>query len=225
MGFCRETAYTMIKLETITKDYSGITPFKPVTFTAKKGTSTAISGPSGSGKTTLLNIIGLLDHYNEGEYLLDGKSTNNLTLRQYSELRKDYFGFIFQQFYLLPEWTAFENIQLAARYHSNDYLPNHLDYLCETLGIQSILHQSCHYLSGGQQQRVAIARSLLMQPKVLIADEPTTALDDENAEIIRTLLMQICKDLDQCFILATHDQRWLKSCDQIVCLELEKATV
>ncbi|HJN37642.1 MAG TPA: ABC transporter ATP-binding protein [Gammaproteobacteria bacterium] len=211
----------MIKLHNITKTFNDVIALKPLTFSAKQGTSTAISGPSGSGKSTLLNIIGLLDKSSEGEYLLEDQPVSHLTPDQYASLRREYFGFIFQHYYLIPEWSALDNILLASRYHPHNHDKNHLNYLCETLGITNILSQSSHVLSGGQQQRIAIARALLMKPKVLIADEPTTALDETHATTIRNLLIRICNELNQCLILATHDDRWLSSCDHIINLDAQ----
>jgi putative ABC transport system ATP-binding protein len=172
-----------------------------------RGEFLAIMGPSGSGKTTFLSVAGLLDDFQEGEYLLDGEDVSALTDRRLSRLRNQKIGFIFQSFNLIPDLDVFDNIDVPLRYRG---LPageraRRIDSVLATLGLTARTRQTPGQLSGGQQQRVAIARALVGQPELLLADEPTGNLDSASARQIMDLLARINAEEGMTIIMVTHD--------------------
>ncbi len=177
-----------------------------VSLSIKKGEFVSIVGPSGSGKSTLMHIIGLLDNPTKGSVLLEGKDVAKLSEKELAKLRNKYIGFIFQQYNLLPKTTAMENVQLPLIYggiSSSERNKLAKQYL-EMVGLGDRLYHYPNQLSGGQQQRVAIARSLVMDPAIILADEPTGNLDSKTgAEIIK--LFHNLHEKGHTIIIVTHD--------------------
>lgn len=174
----------------------------------------AICGKSGAGKSTLMNILGLIEGYDGGEYIFNGDKIN--PEKDYSSLRLLHIGFIFQSYNLIPALDCRENILLPALYRvckETEY-----DYLVEMLQIQSLLHQKVGTLSGGEKQRVAIARALLLNPELIIADEPTGNLDEYNKQIVLNLL-KAEHDKGRAVVLITHDREVAEQAENIYVLE------
>ncbi|MGC4190329.1 MAG: ABC transporter ATP-binding protein [Thermomicrobiales bacterium] len=182
---------------------------------------TAIVGRSGSGKSTLLNILGLLDTPTAGEVVCDGIKTATMRDAQRSRLRGAHLGFIFQQFYLLDRRTAVENVAEPMLYGNQRDLANRFDRAFELLnavGLGDRAHSMPHLLSGGEQQRVAIARALVRSPRVILADEPTGALDEATGDRVLDLLLQLVHATGVALILVTHDRKVAAHADRILTL-------
>ena len=212
----------MIKCKNIFKTYNQGDKRYPVlkglSFSVEKGQFVCMMGKSGSGKTTALNILGLLDQPTSGEYLLDGVPMQNLDANKRSRLRNNYLGFIFQHFFLLPRLTIEQNILLPLQYSENDYdvLANRLDFLMQKLDIVEYKEKFPNQLSGGQQQRVAICRALICKPKLLLADEPTGALDQENGRELMKLLKELNAKDGLSIFMITHDNEVAGYADKVM---------
>jgi putative ABC transport system ATP-binding protein len=199
-----------IELSEITKVYKrGIEELhilKKISLTVAEGEFVAIVGPSGSGKSTLMNTIGLLDIPTSGSYILDGVSTENLSDNQLAELRNQKIGFIFQQFNLLPRLTALQNVELPMIYAglSKKERMEKSQHVLSMLGMGTRGNHKPSELSGGQQQRVAIARALAISPSMLLADEPTGALDSKTGTEVMELMIEL-NEQGNTIILITHD--------------------
>jgi lipoprotein-releasing system ATP-binding protein len=181
----------------------------------------ALIGPSGSGKSTLLNIIGLLDKPSAGKLFLVGQEAENLPDKALTRLRGDSIGFVFQFHNLLPAFTAIENVMLpllSARGRLDGDMRARAESLIDKVGLAPWGNQLANDLSGGQQQRVAIARSLIMQPALVLADEPTGNLDTQSADTIFDLMRSISQTSGTTFLIVTHDTRLAKRCDRIISL-------
>ena len=211
----------MIHLKDINKTYQGAQPLhvlKGITLDIEKGEFVSIMGASGSGKSTLLNILGILDNYDSGEYLLNGVLIKNLSERKAAEYRNHMIGFIFQSFNLISFKTAVENVELPLFYQGVSRKKRHtlaLEYL-ERLGL---LDWATHYpneLSGGQRQRVAIARALITQPQIILADEPTGALDSKTSVEVMQLLKQLNAEDGITQIIVTHDPGVAEKTNRII---------
>ncbi|MGE5678136.1 MAG: ABC transporter ATP-binding protein [Pseudomonadota bacterium] len=184
-----------------------------------KGSFNSIIGASGSGKSTLLNIIGTLDKPTSGQVLINGRQTELLSKNELAELRNRTIGFIFQFHYLLPEFTARENILIP--YMIRDMKPpkdvlQWADQLLEMVGLSKVANNRATDMSGGQQQRTAIARALINKPPLVLADEPTGNLDSDSTENIYNILRNINKEYGTTFLIITHDQRIAEKTDRIV---------
>jgi putative ABC transport system ATP-binding protein len=187
-----------------------------------EGELTSIVGTSGSGKSTLMNIIGLLDLPSTGQYYLDGVNTTEMSDDELSKYRNQKIGFVFQSFNLLPKASALKNVEMPMQYASS-YNRNLTDYeirkmALETLdkvGLSSRIHHLPNELSGGQRQRVAIARALVNNPKILLADEPTGALDSKTSEEILTLFSEL-NSQGVTVIIVTHDSHIAERCRRVL---------
>ena len=200
----------MIHLKDINKTYQGAQPLhvlKGISLDIEKGEFVSIMGASGSGKSTLLNILGILDNYDSGEYLLNGVPIWNLSERKAAEYRNHMIGFIFQSFNLISFKTAVENVELPLFYQGASRKKRHtlaLEYL-ERLGLLDWADHYPNELSGGQKQRVAIARALITNPQIILADEPTGALDSKTSVEVMQLLKKLNDEEHMTQIIVTHD--------------------
>ena len=182
------------------------------------GEFVAVIGSSGSGKSTLMNILGLLDHPDQGEYELAGRLVSGLEPNELASIRNRSIGFIFQQFHLLPRTTAVENVELPLVYSdADDPEQRAIDTLCR-VGLENRLDHYPSQLSGGQQQRVAIARALVTDPELILADEPTGNLDAEATEEIMQLLEQLHRD-GRTIVLITHDPALAARCTSVMSID------
>jgi len=212
----------MIHAEGLTKIYTmGETEVRALngaSFTIEKGEMVAIMGPSGSGKSTLMSIIGCLDVPTSGSYTLDGAAVENVSETELANIRGRKIGFVFQQFNLLARTSALENVMLPLTYagvsgrERNDLAMKAL----ERVGLGERTQHAPNELSGGQQQRVAIARALVNKPAILLADEPTGALDSKTGVEIMDLFQSLHKDSGQTVILVTHDAYVARHTDRII---------
>ena len=200
----------MIHLKDINKTYQGAQPLhvlKGISLNIQKGEFVSIMGASGSGKSTLLNILGILDNYDSGEYLLNGVPIWGLSESKAAEYRNRMIGFIFQSFNLISFKTAVENVELPLFYQGVSRKQRHtlaLDYL-DRLGLLDWADHFPNELSGGQKQRVAIARALITKPQIILADEPTGALDSKTSVEVMQLLKQLNQEEGMTQIIVTHD--------------------
>ena len=182
-----------------------LTALKGIDFAVEPGEFVSIMGPSGSGKTTLLNLLGLLDDPSEGEVLLDGEDVTGLSDREQTRARKRTIGFVFQHFYLIATLTAKENVEIPALFDRDPTLEGRSVDLLERMGLGDRLDHRPDELSGGQKQRVAIARSLINEPRVVLADEPTGNLDRETGRQILEEFVAVT-ERDVAVVAVTHDE-------------------
>jgi lipoprotein-releasing system ATP-binding protein len=213
-----------LRLEDIHKSYGAGTTHETevlhgIDLKLARGEFVALIGPSGSGKSTLLNIIGLLDKPTTGKLFLTGQEAENLPDKALTRLRGDAIGFVFQFHNLLPAFTAVENVMLpllAMRGKPDAEMRQRAEELIDKVGLKPWGHHLANDLSGGQQQRVAIARSLIMQPALVLADEPTGNLDTVSADTIFDLMRSVSQTSGTTFLIVTHDPRLAKRCDRII---------
>ncbi len=200
----------MIKISNLHKTYFGAAPLhvlKGINLEIKDGEMISIMGASGSGKSTLLNILGILDNYDEGDYYLDNMIIRGLNETKSAELRNKYIGFVFQNFNLIPYKNAMENVALPLYFRNISRKKRNaiaMEYL-EKVGLAPWAHHFPNEMSGGQKQRVAIARALITNPKVILADEPTGALDSKTSEEVIELLKEV-NQTGMTIIVVTHEQ-------------------
>ena len=203
----------IVIVDNLVKDYSMGNSFfralNDISFLAKKGEFTGLVGPSGSGKTTLLNILGALDNPTQGDANVLGKSVKSLSHKDASQLRNHSIGFIFQTYNLLPVYTVFENVEfpLLLLKKGKEEREEAVMKALSWVGLSNKAKSRPNQLSGGESQRVAVARAMVKNPEIVLADEPTANLDAENSHnIIRTML-KLNEDLKTTFIFATHDEK------------------
>lgn len=212
----------MIQTENLTKVYQmgedEVRALNGASFTIEKGEMVAIMGPSGSGKSTLMSIIGCLDVPTSGKYSLDGVSVEKMEDAQLAEIRGRKIGFVFQQFNLLARTSALENVMLPLTYAgiSGKERQKRAMEALDRVGLSDRFHHAPNELSGGQQQRVAIARAIVNQPAILLADEPTGALDSKTGVEIMELFQSLHKDRGQTVIVVTHDSYVARHTDRII---------
>jgi putative ABC transport system ATP-binding protein len=194
----------LVQVENLEKRFEAVRALGGVSFEVESGEWIAIMGPSGSGKTTLINILGGLDHPTSGRVVVDGMEIGQLGERELTRYRADKIGFVFQQFHLVPYLTALENVMLAQYFHSITDEKDAADAL-RRVGLADRVEHLPAQLSGGEQQRVAIARALINHPKLILADEPTGNLDEENEATILKLLHEL-HSAGHTILVVTHSQ-------------------
>ena len=213
-----------LRLTGVRKSYATGTPVEievlhGVDLTLRHGEFAALIGPSGSGKTTLLNVIGLLDRPTAGQVVIAGQDAGTLDEMETTHLRGRTIGFVFQYHYLLPAFTALENVMmpvLAARGRADREMRESAAALLDRVGLTQWRDNKASAISGGQQQRVAIARALAMNPALVLADEPSGNLDTESADAVFDLMRDVNERSGTTFLIVTHDPRLAQRCDRIV---------
>ena len=208
----------MLKVSKIEKSEGASKVLRGIDFRMEEGERIAIMGPSGSGKSTLLNCIGGIDRPDNGEILFEGQILTNLSEQELCELRRNKISTIFQFFHLLPTLTARENIEFPMLLNSVSARERNqkVDELLNAVKIQHRAGAFPHELSGGEKQRVAIARSLSMQPKLILADEPTGNLDSKNTDSVLELIENLSKQHGIAMLLVTHNEEVTRICDQTI---------
>lgn len=198
----------MIRVEKIVKSFGNLTVLKGVDIEIPAEKVVAIVGPSGAGKTTLLQIMGTLSHADSGKVFIDGSDVFSMNDRQMAAFRNKNIGFVFQFHHLLPEFTALENVCIPAfiARENREKVENRAKELLNFLGLSHRLEHKPSELSGGEQQRVAVARALINQPKVILADEPSGNLDSKNKEELHNLFFSLRDEFRQTFVVVTHDK-------------------
>ncbi|HBF44535.1 MAG TPA: macrolide ABC transporter ATP-binding protein [Clostridiales bacterium] len=184
-----------------------------VSFTLDEGKFIVILGPSGAGKSTLLNLLGGLDNASEGQIIVDGKDISTLSSNEMAEYRASTVGFVFQFYNLIPTLTVKENVDLVAEIVPNAF-PS--EKMLEEVGLSDHLNNFPSELSGGEQQRVSIARALAKNPKIILCDEPTGALDSQTGVLVLKLLLSMAKNYGKTIVIVTHNQNIAKMADEII---------
>ncbi len=221
---------SIIELKNVGKIYgkgeSETVALSNVNLTIEKGEFWSIMGPSGSGKSTLLNILGCMDRVSMGEYLLKGKSVSEMTRKQLSKIRNQTISFVFQYFALLNDYSVYENIELPLQCQkiSNREKKERIAYYMKRLGIENLARKKPTQISGGQQQRVAIARAMVTKSDIILADEPTGALDQKTGEGLLELLKEINRD-GKTILLVTHDSKVAEAAEKKMRIEDGKCFV
>lgn len=197
----------MIKVQGINKSFGTLQVLKNIDLTIRKGEIVSIVGPSGAGKTTLLQIMGTLDKPDSGSVFFEGNDVTKYNDRKLSDFRNKNIGFVFQFHQLLPEFTALENTMIPALIGKKDRAKAEKDALqiLDLMGMNERKHHKPNELSGGEKQRVAVARALINNPMIVFADEPSGSLDTENKDELHSLFFKLRKELDQTFVIVTHD--------------------
>ena len=190
-----------------------------VSFSVKKGEFVLVIGSSGSGKSTLLNMIGLLDKPTEGKVLVDGFDTSNLTDNEISTFRNKKLGFVFQFANLLADLTVLENVLLPSQIQFDSSTNNRAKEILEKVGLKDQLFKRANKISGGQAQRAAIARGLVNNPTIVLADEPTGNLDSVTAKNVIEVMKKMAKDLGQTFIVVTHERAQFGDVDRVITIK------
>lgn len=208
----------MIEAKNIIKRYGELEVLRDVSVTIDDGEIVAIVGPSGAGKTTLLQIIGTLDSPQSGQVLYDGADVLKLGTREMARFRNRNIGFVFQFHQLLPEFTTLENVAIPAliggEKRANAY--DRARHLLDHLGLSSRLEHKPSQLSGGERQRVAVARALINNPKVILADEPSGSLDTQNKQELHKLFFDLRNEFKQTFVIVTHDESLASNVDRVL---------
>lgn len=211
----------MLKATGIYKKYGQLEVLKAVDITVNKGEIVSIVGSSGAGKSTLLHILGTLDTADKGTININGQQIESLSAYKLAAFRNRHIGFVFQFHHLLPEFTALENVCIPgwiAGSGKADVLAR-ANELLKTLGLGNRLENKPHQLSGGEQQRVAVARALINNPDIVMADEPTGNLDSANARELHQLFIDLRNKLDQTFLIVTHNEELAKMSDRILMMK------
>lgn len=208
----------MITLDNITKSFGSLQVLKGISLTINRGEVVSIVGPSGAGKTTLLQIIGTLDRPDSGTVCVDGIDVTSLSSKKLADFRNRHIGFVFQFHQLLPEFTALENIMIPAYIAgtSRKAAQQRAQELLQFMGLADRAHHKPNELSGGEQQRVAVARALMNQPAVILADEPSGSLDSKNKEELHQLFFDLRDQYGQTFVIVTHDEQLATLTDRTI---------
>ena len=211
----------MIEIKGLTKSFGSLQVLKGIDLRIEKGEIVSIVGPSGAGKTTLLQILGTLDKPDSGSVVVDGVETSTLSTNKLSEFRNMHLGFVFQFHQLLPEFTAVENIMIPA--YIAGMKPketrNRAEELLEFMGLSDRATHKPNELSGGEKQRVAVARALMNNPAVILADEPSGSLDSKNKEELHKLFFELRDKFGQTFVIVTHDETLATLTDRTIHLK------
>lgn len=210
---------TAIELKNINKDYgtgiSKVQVLSDVSFKAHSGELSLVLGPSGSGKSTFLTIAGGLQRPTSGQVLIDGQDISRFSEKQRDEIRLNQIGFVLQSYNLLSYLSVADQFALVDRVHKGNLSPDPLEKLLQELGIDQLVNKFPDELSGGQNQRVAIARALYTDPAIILADEPTAALDSERVKVVGRLMKEMAKQYDKAVVVVTHDLRLKDFADRI----------
>ena len=211
----------MIEIKGVTKSFGSLQVLKGIDLCIKKGEIVSIVGPSGAGKTTLLQILGTLDKPDSGSVVVDGIETSTLSTNKLSEFRNTHLGFVFQFHQLLPEFTAIENIMIPA--YIAGMKPkearSRAEELLAFMGLSDRATHKPNELSGGEKQRVAVARALMNNPAVILADEPSGSLDSKNKEELHKLFFELRDKFGQTFVIVTHDETLATLTDRTIHLK------
>ena len=211
----------MIDIKDIKKSFGNLQVLKGIDLHINKGQIVSIVGPSGAGKTTLLQIIGTLDKPDSGSIIVDGIDVNTLNAKKISDFRNQHIGFVFQFHQLLPEFTALENIMIPAYIagKSNKEAKKRAQELLDFMGLSDRASHKPNELSGGEKQRVAVARALVNNPAVILADEPSGSLDSKNKAELHQLFFDLRDQFGQTFVIVTHDEELAKITDRTIHLK------
>lgn len=214
---------SIVEVKNIQRNYQQgehiVRALRGVDLTIKKGEFTALMGPSGSGKTTLLNIIGGLDTPNEGEVHIDGQNLSSLSSGELSDLRLHKLGFVFQAYNLIPVLTAYENTEFVLLLQGKTSNKDKVLQTLHSVGLEDMENRRPSELSGGQQQRVAVARAIVGDPVLVLADEPTANLDSKTGNALIDLMKELNEKHGVTFVFSTHDPKVKKAAKRIVELE------
>ena len=208
----------MIDIKDVTKSFGNLKVLKGITLHIDKGEVVSIVGPSGAGKTTLLQIIGTLDKADSGEICIDGKEISRMSKKRLSDFRNTHIGFVFQFHQLLPEFTALENIMIPAYIagKSRSEAKKRAMELLQFMGLTDRASHKPNELSGGEKQRVAVARALVNNPAVILADEPSGSLDSKNKAELHQLFFDLRDKFGQTFVIVTHDEELANITDRTI---------
>lgn len=215
----------LVKLKNITKTYHTGThdyhALKGIDFNLDRGEMIAVVGASGSGKSTLMNILGFLDHCTTGKYFFNGEDVSDLRDDDLATIRNRKIGFVFQSFFLLPRLNALQNVMLPLFYRGEEkeIAKEKSLALLKKVGMEKFIDHSPNQLSGGQQQRVAIARALVGNPEVILADEPTGALDSQTGQEVLDLFIELNRKEKVTIVIVTHDHDVSRQCQRTVILK------
>lgn len=211
----------MIEIRNITKSFGSLQVLKGISLHINKGEVVSIVGPSGAGKTTLLQIMGTLDKPDQGEIVIDGIDVSRMSTKKLSDFRNTHIGFIFQFHQLLPEFTAIENIMIPAFIAGKSHreAKKKAEELLSFMGLTDRASHKPNELSGGEKQRVAVARALINNPAVVLADEPSGSLDTKNKEELHQLFFDLRDKFGQTFVIVTHDEELALITDRTIHLK------
>jgi len=214
---------TLLELKQITLNYknynTSVEVIKGIDLKINSGEKVAVVGKSGSGKTSLIMLMAGLEQPTSGDIIFDQQPISTFNEDQLADNRKKKIGIVFQSFYLIPNYTALENVSLILEINGIDNSKQKAEELLVQFGLKDRLHHFPTQLSGGEQQRVAIARSMAVKPKLILADEPTGNLDSENSQMISNLLFEYANKNQSSFVLVTHDLKFAEKCDRIIKIE------
>ena len=214
---------TLLELKQIKLHYknynTSVEVIKGIDLKIHSGEKVAVVGKSGSGKTSLIMLIGGLEKPSSGEIIFDQQSISSFSEDQLADIRKQKIGIVFQSFYLIPNYTALENVSLILEINGAKNAKQQAEELLVQFGLKDRLDHFPTQLSGGEQQRVAIARSMAVKPKMILADEPTGNLDSENSDMISKLLFEYADKNQSSLVLVTHDLKFAEKCDRMIKIE------